>query len=98
MWPGYLTEENACHIAYASPMEAKSFSNLPQAYIETAEFDCLHDEGIAYAEALLAEGIPVEVNETKGTMHGFDIVEKAPTAKAAVAERIRYMRKKMVDI
>ena len=92
MWRGYVQNENAPDIAYASPMEATSFVDLPSAYVETAEFDCLHDEGLAYAQALQAAGVMVELNETKGTMHGFDIVEKAETTKRAVAERISYMK------
>ena len=93
MWQGYVQDENAPDIAYASPMEAKIFKNLPSAYVETAEFDCLHDEGIAYAEALRKAGASVELNETRGTMHGFDIVEKAPTTRAAVKARIEFMKK-----
>ncbi len=77
---------------YYSPVEAESFEGLPPAYIETAEFDCLHDDGILYAEKLRDAGIDVVLTETRGTMHGFDIMEKAPTAKAAVAARIEYMR------
>lgn len=92
MWRDYLQDENASSIAYASPMEAQSFENLPDAYVETAEFDCLHDEGIAYAEALRKAGAAVEINETKGTMHGFDIVRNAPTTKKTVAKRIEYIR------
>ena len=92
MWQGYVQDENAPDIAYASPMEAQSFEKLPSAYVETAEFDCLYDEGIAYANALLEAGVSVELNETRGTMHGFDIVEKAETTKTAVAERISYMK------
>ena len=76
MWQGYVQDENAPDIAYASPMEAQSFEKLPRAYVETAEFDCLHDEGIAYANALLEAGVSVELNETRGTMHGFDIMQK----------------------
>jgi acetyl esterase/lipase len=92
MWQGYVQDENAPDIAYASPMEAQSFEKLPSAYVETAEFDCLHDEGIAYAEALRKADVSVKLNETRGTMHGFDIVEKAETTKRAVAERISYMK------
>ena len=77
---------------YYSPVEAESFQGLPPAYIETAEFDCLHDDGILYGEKLRAAGIPVTLNETRGTMHGFDIVRRAPTARAAVDARIRFMR------
>jgi len=77
-----------------SPVEAESFAGLPPAYIETAEFDCLHDDGILYAEKLRAEGIAVTLNETLGTMHGFDIVQHAKTTKAAVAARIAFMKER----
>ena len=93
MWQGYVQDENPPDIAYASPMEAQSFENLPSAYVETAEFDCLHDEGIAYANVLLEAGVSVELNETRGTMHGFDIVQNAETTKAALAARIAFMKK-----
>ena len=53
----------------------------------------LHDDGILYAEKLRAAGIAVTLNETKGTMHGFDIVQKAPTTKAAPGARIEFMKK-----
>ena len=92
MWQGYVQNANAADIAYASPMEAECFEDLPAAYVETAEFDCLHDEGVAYAQAMQKAGIDVVLNETKGTMHGFDIVEKAPTTQAAVAARIGFMK------
>ena len=97
MWRGYVHDENVRDLAYASPMEAVSFDRLPSAYVETAEFDCLHDEGVAYAQALRGAGVMVEVNETKGTMHGFDIVEKAPTTKASVSARIRYMKNRFME-
>ena len=92
MWQGYVQDENVSNIAYASPMEAVSFKDLPTAYVETAEFDCLHDEGVAYARALQAAGVQVILRETSGTMHGFDIVENAPTTKAAINSRISFLR------
>lgn len=76
---------------YYSPVEASSFVGLPPAYIETAEFDCLHDDGILYANKLKSAGINVILNETKGTMHGFDIVQKAKTTKYAIKARINFM-------
>ncbi len=63
-----------------------------RAYVETAALDCLRDEGIAYASALEAAGAPVELNETKGTMHGFDVVKKAPASEESVTARIDYMK------
>ena len=76
-----------------SPVEAESFAGLPPAYIETAEFDPLHDDGILYAEKLREAGIEVTLNETRGTMHGFDIVERAKITKAALSARIEFMKK-----
>lgn len=77
---------------YYSPVEAESFYGLPSAYIETAEFDCLHDDGILFCEKLSSAGISVTLNETKGTMHGFDIMQKAPTTKKALKARIDFMK------
>ena len=71
----------------------KDFSKLPPAYIETAEFDCLHDDGILYSEKLRMAGVEVTLNETKGTMHGFDIMQKASITKAALEARISFMKK-----
>ncbi len=93
MWNGYIQADKAVDIAYASPMETESFENLPNAYVETAEFDCLHDEAVAYAQELQKAGVTAELFETKGTMHGFDFVQNAPTAKTALLRRIKYMKK-----
>ncbi len=92
---GPMTKVDKSHPSYVyySPVEADNFENLPPAYIEPAEFDCLHDDGILYAKRLAEAGVLVTVNETKGTMHGFDIVQKAPTTKAALSARISFMRK-----
>lgn len=78
---------------YYSPTEAENFEAMPPAYIETAEFDCLHDDGILYAEQLRVAGVEVVLNETVGTMHGFDIMQNAKTTKSAVDTRIQFMKK-----
>lgn len=79
---------------YYSPVEADSFEGLPPAYIETAEFDCLHDDGILYADLLRKAGMEVVLNETKGTMHGYDIVQRSPITKASLEARVRFMKKR----
>ena len=92
MFRGYLPEGWAGKIGYASPAEAEDHSGLPDAYVEAAEFDCLHDDAVSYAGILRRAGVPVEFYETRGTMHGFDIVRAAPTTQAAVARRVNFMR------
>ncbi len=92
MWDGYLPDPTVKDLCYASPMEAVCLENLPPAFFETAEFDCLHDEAIAYATALQNAGATVAINETKGTMHGYDIVQKASVTKDAIAKRIQFMK------
>ena len=86
-------DPSATLLAYRSPVEAESFEGLPPAYIEVAEFDPLHDDGIYYAGLLRDEGIPVELHETKGTMHGFDTKVKAPTTQKMLKLRTEFMKK-----
>jgi acetyl esterase len=69
-------------------------TGVTAAYVETAEFDPLLDQGNAYIQALLASGIDVSVNATKGTLHGFDLIAaNSDISKAAVAARIQFLRK-----
>lgn len=89
-------DPEATPLAYRSPIEAGPFDGMPPAYIEVAEFDPLHDDGVAYAALLQAAGVPVELHEPKGTMHGFDTKVKAPTTQRMLKTRVAYM-KKMFD-
>jgi len=91
--PMTKVDKNSSTYVYYSPVEAECFDDLPPAYIETAEYDCLHDDGILYAKLLQDAGISVQLNETKGTMHGFDIVMKAPTTLTAMEKRIEFMKR-----
>ena len=93
MWRLYLKDGVDIKREYFSPVEASSFANLPDAYIEVAEFDCLRDEGINYAECLQKDGVSVELNKTIGTIHGFEIVEGSELVRQSAQRRIAALKK-----
>ena len=86
-------DPSATPLAYRSPVEADDFHDLPPAYIEVAEFDPLHDDGVYYADLLTKAGIPVELHTPEGTMHGFDTKVSSPTTRTMLLNRVEYMRK-----
>lgn len=54
-----------------SPLLEKDLSNMPPAFILTAEFDPLKDEGKAYADKLKAAGNEVVYKDYGGMVHAF---------------------------
>ena len=89
----YLRDNKGETPAYAYPMRATDFSTLPPAYIETAEFDSLKDEAEIYAGKLTDNGVEVELNKTKGTLHGFEAIMDSSVTKQAIQRRIDAFKK-----
>jgi acetyl esterase len=54
-----------------SPLRARDLSGVAPAFVVLAEHDVLHDEGDAYARALAAAGVAVEVRRYDGQIHVF---------------------------
>lgn len=95
MWSYYckgLKDEDAY---VASPMHSGLPSVIPDTYIETAEYDCLHDEGVLYAQRLRDAGTRVEINETRGTIHGYDCALHTKMAISNIEKRIQFLKKEL---
>ncbi|MDN4174488.1 alpha/beta hydrolase [Nocardioides sp. SOB77] len=69
-----------------APLRAELPEGLAPAYVVTAGFDPLRDEGEAYAAKLAAAGVEVELRRFPDQIHGFlNIVGAGRTSRAAVA-------------
>jgi acetyl esterase len=78
---------------YSSPIDG-SLKGLPPVYMETPQFDPLHDQGIDYAQKLKEAGVPLELHDMAGAIHGFDIVApKSSVSLDAMTLRIRFLQK-----
>lgn len=72
-----------------SPMCAKDLSGLAPAYIATAGFDILRDEGHAYAAALADAGVPAVARCHDDFIHGFHAMLAVDDARAAAVDIAR---------
>ena len=93
MMPVYLPSLDVELIEYASPVEYENLSDLPNTYIETAQFDCLHDDGVNYAHLLNAVNVDTTLFETEETMHGFDMAGKSKITARSVENRVAFLKK-----
>ena len=92
MWKMYLKGVPPLQRKNASPAAASSFAGIPPTYVEVSEYDCLRDEGIAFAMALQENRIATQLYQTKGTVHGFEIAEQNEIALESVARRIKALK------
>ena len=93
MWDVYLKGKDRNNLPkYVSALQRSNLKGLPSAYIETAEFDCLRDEGILYAKKLRESDVQVELNETQGTIHAFDLVERSSFTQESFRRRVAALK------
>jgi acetyl esterase len=92
-WDHYIPDEDERAHPYASPIRASSHEGLPPAYIVIAHHDPLREEGLAYAAALEAAGVPVTVARYDDQIHVFfvlvNILESADRAVVDAGAAIR---------
>jgi acetyl esterase/lipase len=93
-WKHYLSgDPGETALRYAAPARMEDLSGLPPAFIATCEFDPLRDEGLIYAQRLLAAGVTTEVHSYIGTFHGSGIVQNAAVSRRMAADKQAALRR-----
>jgi acetyl esterase len=83
----YLPEASMFEDPRVSVLRAADHSGLPPAYVATAGFDPLRDEGEAYAARMSAAGVRVALRRHPGLIHGFaNMTAVSRSARAAMLE------------
>jgi acetyl esterase/lipase len=95
-WNMYLKGQENSQTKYASISEIEDLRFFPPTYIEAAEYDCLHDEGIEFAGKLKAQGISVEVQDMKGTCHGYETAIKSSIVEKCMTWRLEWIRNEII--
>jgi acetyl esterase/lipase len=71
-WDAYLSGQAGTDDVevYAAPSRAADLTGLPPAIVTVGDLDMFLDEDIAYAQKLLAAGVPTELHVYPGSFHG----------------------------
>jgi acetyl esterase len=85
-WAHYLGAQDLGKDPYACPARADDLAGLPPAFVATAEFDPLRDEGEAYAANLRIAGVDVTAKRYDGMLHGFAWTLGATPSGAALID------------
>lgn len=92
-WNHYAASPVARSHAYASPLRANDLRGVAPAFILTAEYDPLRDEGEAYAARLRESGVAAQLHRYDGMFHGFfGMSAMFPQSKQAIAEVAENLR------
>lgn len=88
-WRSYLgSRVGAAEVErYAAAARAEGLAGLPPTYLTVGAEDGFVDEGIDYAQRLVAAGAPVDLRVHAGLPHGFDVLApRAPAVRQAMRD------------
>lgn len=92
-YASYLRAPEQAKEPYASPLLAPNLAGLPPAFVATAEYDPLRDEGENYAKRLQEAGVPMQLRRYIGHLHSSTYMTRLmPSARKAVAEACAALR------
>lgn len=92
----YLLPESDPADPLLSPLQTKDLAGLAPAYVVTAGFDPLRDEGEAYARRLADDGVTVELHRRAALIHGFaNMVGISSSARVAMREVVAQLRTRL---
>lgn len=89
----YFDGERHALDPYAAPIKAADLSGLPPAFIHTAEFDPIRDDGRVYAARLAEAGVWTSYREARRMLHGFlRMREAGASARAEFSGLVRFLK------
>jgi acetyl esterase len=95
-WDLYLTRDQDRQDPRAAPLLAQDLRGAAPAFVLTAEYDTLRDEGEEYARRLEASGVEVTLHRYEGAIHGFvGMTAVLSVARIAVVELGEYLASRL---
>lgn len=89
----YFANDEIKQDKYVTAFNEENLSIFPPTYIEVAEFDCLRDGALMFADALKNANVPVSIHKPAQTIHGYDTVTESAISKDSVNKRINFLKK-----
>ena len=83
MWKNYLG---------GTQLEVLDYKRISKAFIEIAQHDPLHDEGLELWRILEENNADVTLSDTEGTVHGYDFLWKKPLTMKYIERRLNWLR------
>ena len=99
-WTAYLGREPRLSDPpqYAAPARRADLAGLAPAWIGIGELDLFYEESVAYAERLIAAGVPCELVTVHGMYHGADhIAPEALSMSNFHASMVAFLRAQLLS-